>query len=220
MYLPQAPHQAGHHPSYRADGTIATGGTAQLVLPVAPFRAMLMVQNISSSTMFLEHGPSRFTATISGGIVTAVNIINAGFGYTIAPSIQFDGGFTPFVASAVWDGRGIHDANVPTGLATQGRVTGNVTYNRPARAHCVLTAGAVSSVVIDDGGFGYINPPEVIAKNNVRDPFGCAVPSATSGIILNNNGGAYYINGSSCHTEAIAIFCSTGSAAYTVEYML
>ena len=219
MYLPNTRHQGDYHPSRRADGTITTGSTPQLVLPVARTRAMLLVMNISASNMFLDHGPPRAVATISGGAVTAVTVLNAGFGYTMAPTIQFGGGFAPYVVNSVWDGRGIADANSPSGLATQGLTTGTTKYNRPAKAHFVLSGGAVSSVVIDDPGFGYVNPPEVIVKNNDLDPFGCAAPSATQGILLANNGGSYYLNGTTCHTESIAIFCTSSTSAYTVEYM-
>lgn len=215
MYLPQTAHQGGLHRSFRADGTLASTA-AQLVLPVAPFRAMLLVQNISASIMYLEHGTPRALATVSGGGVTGTTITNAGFGYTNPPSIEFKGGYLPFVANASWNGLGIHSGQAPTGIATQG-LSSNPTYNRPARAHCVLTAGAVSSIVIDDPGYGYINAPEMIFKNHDNDPFGCAVPSSTSGIVLAANGGTYLLNGTFCHTDQIALIGATG-AAFTVEY--
>lgn len=220
MFLPQASHQSGYHPGYRVDSTIVAGGTAQLILPVANSRSMMMVMNTSSNPLFLEHGPARATATISGGAVTAITVVNAGFNYTIAPTIQFDGGFGPYVANSSWDGRGLLGSPAPTGLAKQGDVSGNVQFNRPAKAHFLLSGGAISSVVIDDPGFGYVNPPEVVIKNHDFDPFGCAVPSATVGIYLPATNGYYYINGSACWTDAVALYGGTTGQTYVCEYML
>lgn len=221
MYLPGAQHQGSLHRSYRADGTLSGTNTAQLVLPVALTRCMLLVMNISANIMFLEHGPARMTVQISGGAVTGCTVKNGGFGYTKAPSIQFEGGFGPFVANATWNGLGLIGSPSPSGLATQG-ITTNPVFNRVAKGHCVLTTGVVTSVVIDDPGFGYINPPEAVLKNSNEDPFGCADPffsSANSGIALPATNGFYYINGTSCWTDAIAL-SGTSGGAFTVEYML
>jgi hypothetical protein len=144
MYLPQSQSQGGLHRAFRADGTITTGGTAQLILPVAGSRCMLMIMNTSSGAMFMEHGPIRATATISGGSVTSCTITNAGFGYTNAPSIEFSGGGNSYVASSSWNGLGLIGSNSPRGLATQGDISSNVTYNRPAKAHFVMSGGAAS----------------------------------------------------------------------------
>ena len=220
MYLPNSRHQSDNHPAFRVDGTIAAGGTAQLILPAAISRTMLMVMNTSSNNLLLEHGPARATAAVSGGKVTAVTVVNAGFNYTLAPSIQFTGGYGPYVANSSWDGRGLIGSPSPSGLANQGDVAGNVTYNRPAKAHAVLSGGAISSIVIDDPGFGYINPPEVIVKNNDLDPFGCAVPSSTVGIVLIATNGFYYINGTACWTDAVALYGGTTGQTYVCEYML
>jgi len=219
MYLPNAAHQSGLHRAFRADGTITAGGTPQLILPVAQSRSMLMVMNTSSAALFMEHGPARALATVSGGVLTAVTVTNAGFGYTNAPSVEVKGGAGPFVANSVWSGLGMHSAPTPTGLATQGDTTAP-TYNKPARVHCVLTGGAVSSVVIDDPGFGYVNPPELIFKNHDNDPFGCAVPSATIGICLPAVNGYYYINGTACWTDAIALYGGTTGQTFVCEYMV
>lgn len=221
MYLLNAYDQKGLHRSFRADGTLSGSNTAQLILPVAMSRCMLMVMNISTHTMFLEHGPPRMTVQISGGSVTGCTVTNGGFNYTKPPSIQFEGGFLPFVANATWNGLGLIGSQSPSGLATQG-ITTNPTFNRVARAHCVLTTGVVTSVVIDDPGFGYINPPEAILKNNNEDPFGCASPffgNANSGVALPATNGFYYINGTSCWTDAVSLSGTSGDA-FTVEYML
>lgn len=224
MYLPETNSQAGYHRCFRADSSLSSSA-AQLVLPVAISRCYLLIQNIGTHLMYLDHGPARLTVTMSGGKVTACTVANAGFGYTLAPTIQFHGGFTPYVAYSTWNGFGLLPAQSPTGLANQGDVSGNVTYNRPAQAHCVMSGGAVSSVVIDDGGYGYINTPEAIVINSPNDPFGCALPSSTSGIVLAAGGTAgiigsqYALNGTFCHTDQIALIGTSGDY-FTVEYAL
>lgn len=220
MYLPNTAHQQGLHRAFRADSTITTGGTAQLILPVASSRASLMVMNISSYAMYLEHGPARFLFTISGGQVTGSSIVNAGFNYTTAPEIELRGGFGPYVANSSWSGIGLNDSQAPSGLAVQGDISTNVTYNRPARAHCTISGGAVNSIVIDDEGYGYINPPMAYVKNNNFDPFGCAVPSTTSGIYLAPTDGYYLINGTTCWTDQVALYCGTSAAPFVCEYMV
>jgi len=80
-------------PVYRADGTVVSGGTAQLILPRAAPRSSIIIQNTSASdTITLEFGCARATATVSGGKVTAITVTNAGFGFTYAPSVHFLGG--------------------------------------------------------------------------------------------------------------------------------
>lgn len=221
MYLPNSQHNTGLHRAFRADGVLAGTNTPQLILPVAPSRAMFLVMNIGAHAMFLEHGPARFTATIAAGVVTAVTVTNGGFNYTLAPALQPRGGGGNFVANATWSGFGLLGSDSPTGLLPQG-TTSLPRYARPAKMHAVLTSGVVTSVVIDDGGAGYINPPEIVVKNNDRDPFGCASPfygSVNSGINLGITNGGYYINGTACWTDAISISGTAGDA-FTVEYMI
>lgn len=221
MYLPNTQAQGGLHRAFRADGAIAQTNTPQLILPVAVSRGMWMVMNISASVMFLEHGPARFTATITNSAVSAITIANGGFGYTIPPILQAAGGYLPYVANSAWDGRGLIGSQAPSGLSPQGDIQ-NPVYARPAKLRAVLTTGVVTSVVIDDGGFGYINPPEIVVENHPNDPFGCASPyfgSAHSGIYLGPDGGFYYINGTACWTDAVSI-SGTADAVFTVEYMV
>lgn len=219
MFLPNAAHQTGLHRSYRADGTL-TNSSAQLVLPVAPSRSMLMIMNCSSNAMYLEHGPARATATITSGTVTSVAIANAGFNYTYPPIVEFVGGYgdSAFVASSTWNGLGLIGSPAPNGIRVQGLSAGPI-HARVAKGLAVLSGGAVASITITDLGSGYINPPEILLTNDPRDPFGCAVPVAGTSIILNASGGAYYINGSACHTDQIALIGTSGNA-FAVEYML
>lgn len=217
MYLPNAANQKSLHKSFRADGTL-TNSSAQLILPRALSRAMLMVMNCSSNAMYLEHGPARALATITNGTVTSVAISNAGFNYTYAPIVEFVGGYGNFLASSTWNGLGLIGSDSPQGLNVQG-LSVRPTHARIAKGRAVLSGGAVASITIDDLGSGYINPPEILMTNDPRDPFGCAVPVAGTSIILNASGGAYYINGTACHTDQIALIGTSGNA-FAVEYML
>jgi hypothetical protein len=215
VHLPNTAHQVGLHRAFRADSTL-TSSAAQLVLPVAPTRSYLFVQNISGNIMYLDHGPIRISVTMSGGVVTACTVINGGFNYTLPPLIEFQGGFLPYVANSSFSGIGLHGTPSPTGLSQQGD-SAAPTYNRPAKARCILSGGAVTSIVVDDGGFGYVNAPFALIRNNDFDPFGCALPSSTSGIVLAANGGSYSLNGTFCHTDQIALIGTT-NAAFCVEY--
>jgi hypothetical protein len=205
--------------AYRADGVLANT-SPKLILPQAVSRAFLRFQNIGTNPIYLDHGCARATATLTNGVVTGLTILNAGFGLTRPPIVQFKGGGgqypTPLTASG-WDGRGQID-NWPTPSGVNVLVTPPV-YSRIAKATAVLTSGAVSSFVISDGGAGYLYPPEVMLTNDPLDPFGCADPSAGggSGMIL-NTGNTYELNGTFCHTDAVAVFAAAGSASYYLEY--
>lgn len=217
MYLPNAQHQTGLHRSFRADGTL-TNSSAQLVLPVAMSRAMFMIMNCSASTMYLEHGPARATSTITSGTVTGTTITNAGFGYTYPPMVEFVGGYGNYVASSTWNGLGLIGSASPQGVRVQG-LSVRPTHARVAKGTAVLSGGAIASITIDDLGAGYINPPEILLTNDPRDPFGCAVPVAGTSIILPASGGFYYVNGTACFTDQVALIGTT-SSAFVAEYML
>ena len=223
MYLPNAAGQSGVHRAFRADGSLTSSVLPQLILPQALSRCQLMIMNTSAAGMFMEHGPPRANATITAGVVTAVTVLNGGFNFTLPPTVQFLGGagqgtgvlqgYADFIANSSWNGRGLIGSVSPTG-------TSAVTA-RPAVARAVLTANAVTSIVIDDGGAGYINPPEVLLINDPRDPFGCANPATGggSGLILAPSGGSYYLNHTAMWTDAIALFGTAGSTFFC-EYMI
>ena len=148
-------------PVYRADGKIASGGTAQLILPRAAPRSSLLLQNTSSSdTLYFEFGGARATATLSNGAVSSFTITNAGFGYTYPPSVHFLGG-----------GNTLNGRDLGVGYPNQAAPSNYAT------AHCVLTSGAVSSIVIDNPGSGYDIAPYILLLNDPNDNFGAAVPS-------------------------------------------
>lgn len=201
--------------TFDASGTIAAGGTPQLILPEAKSRGYLCIQNISGQVLMLEFGSARATCTISDGQVTAVTVTNAGFGFTIAPTIEFLGG-------------GIYGQNGMYGFNSTNFVgVGDVGYpapSRPAKAHCVMGASAVSglqvnSIVIDDPGASYITAPKVFIHNSLLDPVGAALPSASVGFLLPANGGNIWFDGSSCPTDQIAVYGGTNSQGYTCKYL-
>jgi hypothetical protein len=77
-------------------------------------------------------------------------------------------------------------------------------------AHAVLTTGAVSSIVVDDGGTGYVVAPYVFIVNSDLDPNGCAIPAiGTAGVQL-NSGGSLFFNGTTCPTDSISVIGTSG----------
>jgi len=188
-------------PIYRADGTIAAGGTPQLILPRAAPRSSIIIQNTSTSdTIYLEFGCARATATVSGGKVTAVTVTNAGFGFTYAPSVHFLGGGNLLNGRDL--GVGYPNQNAPSNYAT---------------AHCVLSGGAISSIVIDNPGSGYDCAPYVQLLNDPNDNYGCAVPSATVGYKL-TAGSVFRESYNVVTTDTIAVYGGTTGDSWFCMY--
>ena len=208
MQLIGAGNQAKFIPLYCADGSIAAGGTAQLVLPQTPSRALLKLQNLSAGPLWFEFGSARATATITSGAVTSISVTNGGFNFTRPPIVLFSGGGyqgnTSFLGLNQPGGEG------PNSSIVAGRV---------AKAHAVLTGSAVSSIVIDDPGAGYAIAPYVFIANDRLDPYGCAAPSATSGMLLSSNSAPYILNGTSCFTDAVAAFGATTGQNFLCRWM-
>lgn len=195
---------------FDASGTIASGGTAQLLLPVARTRSSLIIENISDTNMYVEFGGARATATLSGATVASCSVTNAGIGYSRPPIITFLGGLLN------------NQQSNPT-YAIQGLPDWFAPPN-PAQARCVMSGSApnqtIGSIVIDNPGSGYAYPPYVLITNDPLDPYGAAVPSATVGMLLLANGGSYTPNGSVCTTDQISIYCASSSKAFTCKYSL
>lgn len=194
---------------YDASSTITSGGTAQLIVPEARERTSWVFVNNSDTNMFLEFGAARATATLTSGAISSLSVINAGFGYSIAPNIEFFGG-----------AYGTPTQITPTS-ALQG-LPDYVSPNNAAKAHCVMAGSApnmtVSSIVVDNPGSCYAYPPFVLLTNNHTDPFGCAVPSASVGLLQAASGGSYTNNGTICVTDQIAVFCSASGKSFTFKF--
>ncbi len=210
MQLPNTRGQQQRDFTYDASGTIAAGGTAQLIVPEHKSRSYFLFENTSDTDMYLEIGGPRATATISNGKVTSIAVANAGFGFTEVPLILFLGG-----GNTGWN------MSNPT-LNSPGQPTWPAPA-KPAQAHCVMTGSApnksIASFVVDDGGSGYVNAPYVFISNSENDPFGCAVPSSGVGLLIKANGGSYTNNGIACTTDAISVYCATTSKSYTFKFM-
>lgn len=195
---------------YDASGVIASNTTPQLVLPVQLSRSSLIVQNISTHDMYVTVGAPPATCTLSNGAVSTVTAGNAGYGYSIAPTVHFYGGCNA------------NRSSYPTNA-----LPGTPDYPSPssvASAHCVMTGTApnmtISSIVVDSGGSGYAYPPFIFLKNNVLDPFGFSIPSTTNGIRLISAGGSYTSNGSICTTDQIGLVGTTTNDPFTVKFSL
>jgi hypothetical protein len=188
-------------PVYRADGYLAAGGTPQLILPRAAPRSSILIQNTSASdAITIEFGCARATATISGGKVTAITVTNPGFGFTYAPNVHFLGGGNPLNGRDL--GVGYPNQDAPSNYAA---------------AHCVLTNGAISSIVIDNPGSGYTSAPYVQLLNDPNDDYGCAVPSSTSGYRL-APGQTLYQAFNVVTTDSVAVFGATAGDSWFCQY--
>jgi hypothetical protein len=213
MYLFNSWGQSGFHRAFRADGTITTGNTAQLLLPERKSTSMLLVMNISANPAFLEIGSARATSALTNGTVSSITVTNGGFGFTVPPDIILMGGAQSRV--------GVTSSLVTAGMPGQD-APGTFSTGRPAVARAVLTGGVVTSIVVTDPGAGYLWPPYVLITNSQNYPFGCASPyfaSTFSGIYLAPGGGSYYVNGTACPTDPLAIASATSGGAFTVKWM-
>lgn len=183
------------------DGTIAAGGTAQLVLPIQPRRAFLEIQNISTDILSVGIGPAKATATITSGRVASVAVDNGGIGYAVTPQVLFQGGIID----------GYYDLAPPA-------YAPNYPF-RPAIAQAVLSGGAVNAINVSDGGGGYLVAPLVYLYNPAPNLGGGAfLPSGTAGIQLDVGGSVTYDVG--CPWSAVAIWGATTGQAYTCRVLL
>lgn len=183
-------------------GTIAAGGTSQLLLPYQPTRSYFLFQNISDTAMYLGVGAPTATASLSSGKVSSVSVVNGGFGFTYPPKVKFYGGSVAVVGPA--DSLGSQWGNAPADAAV---------------AVANLSGNAVNTITVQNGGSGYLVAPYVYLEQDPRDPFGCTNPSATSGIQI-NAGGSYIMDASTVTTDPIAVFCATISKAFTCKVVL
>jgi hypothetical protein len=218
---------------YRADGAIATGGTAQIVLGRSMSRSHLFFQNLSSGALYLEIGTGAATATITNGAVSSVAVTNVGFGFSKPPLVRFFGGGNAF-GNTSYTGLSQPGGPAPNSVASlagSSQPTGVV-----AKAHCVMTGSApnmsISSIVLDQsdgggehhggapiGGKGYVIAPYVAIINSDLDPNGAAVPSLGVGFLIQPGGGNLYYNGTTCPTDPVAVWGATTSQAYLCRWL-
>lgn len=194
--------QRGTYPLYDASGVITTGNTAQLVLPVRLSTSSLILQNLSSGSLYVDIGAARATATITSGVLTSVAITNAGFGFTRPPLVEFLGGGNDGNSSNL-------GLNQPTGMSP----------SNPATGRCVLTGTAVTSIEIDNPGSGYVIAPYCFIYNDPLDPYGVVIPSSSSGFVMPSGAGPIAWNGTTCPTEAVSIIGATTSQPFLCKWM-
>lgn len=201
-------HQVVLHELFDASGTV--GATSTLALPLSMSRDMLLIANTGSTTLAVEFGPARATCTVVSGAVSTVTVGNAGQNYSYPPIVEFLGGGDPPV--------GTYGKAGFLGIGQDG----GPSPSKPATAHCVMTGTApnlsVSSVVIDDGGAGYVCPPYVYLRNDQRDPNGVAIATVAGGIPLIANSAPLRFDGSFVPTDAISIISSAAGGTYCLKY--
>lgn len=196
MHLANARNQPALTQIFSFDGTITSGGTAQLLLPQQPTRCYFFIQNLASQILTVGVGPAKATAALTNGAVSSVSVANAGVGYTIPPKVMFFGG----VVSG--------DLSTVPGKPQNGRV---------AQAVASLTGSALNAITVSDGGAGYVVAPDVLLYNPVPDLGGGAfLPSATAGITLQQYGTLVFEN-SFVPTDAVAVFGATTSNAFVCK---
>ena len=193
---------------YDYDGTIATGGSAQLALPRRKSCSHLIVINNSTGLLMIQFGVRRAVATLTNGGVTGVSVPDAGFGFVYTPVVYFGGGG---IADDPTQGVGVTMPDWPSPF-------------NPASGRAVMSTSAlgglqISSISIDSGGTNYTAPPYVFIRADRRDATGVGIPSATAGFPIQANGGSYYVNGTSCPTSAISIWGATTGQSYAVKWM-
>jgi len=163
------------------------------------------MQNISDTDMYIKFGSAKAHAVLTADVVTSVVVDDAGFGFTLPPTIQFLGG-----GGIGWnysDGRNTGSTSpfCPNNFATGVAVL----------ASSSIAGSKVNSITVLNGGAKYKQAPYVSIMNNFNDPMGCGIASATSGVWLNAGGGAWTQNGTMCPTDPISIFCATNAKAFT-----
>jgi hypothetical protein len=192
---------------FDASGTIIAGGTAQLLLPQRKSCSHLVIVNNSTGALVVQFGVLPGIATLTGGVVSSVSVPDAGFGFKAAPDIEFLGGGA---------------SNDPTTFGAT--MPGWPAPFNPARGIAVMgtsTLGGlqINSISVTFGGSGYLAPPYVMIRPRRTDPTGVGIPSAAAGIPLTASGGSYSINGTSCPTDAIAIWGATTSQAFACKWL-
>ena len=211
MHLPNTRGQIFRDQLFDASGTIASGGTAQLLLPERRSTSLLLFQNISDTAMFIKFGSARATASITNGVVTSIAVTDGGAGFTYKPNIQLLGG-------------GVKGWNTNDGGNVGCGQPGYMPPDSVACATAVMSGVSpnmsVNTITVDYGGSGYGAAPYVFITNSLRDPNGYAIASATSGIQLPANMTTpFLLNGTACPTDPIPIFCATTGKAFTCNWM-
>ena len=103
--------------------------------------------------------------------VQAVNIINSGFGYTVAPSVIFNGGGGKDASAIATIGDGvIQNVNIINGGSGYvGFVTVSFVgiASLPAEGRAIIENGSIKTIVLSNTGYGYTQPPSVAISSPI-----------------------------------------------------
>jgi hypothetical protein len=102
-------------------------------------------------------------ATITGGVITAITVVNPGSGYSSAPTVAITGDGTGATATCTVVGGGIIGINITapgSGYTTAPTLT--ITGDGSgATAVAVLSPSSLSGVTVVNGGTGYVFAPNI-----------------------------------------------------------
>ena len=108
--------------------------------------------------------------------VQGVQIINSGFGYTVAPVVSFNGGGGGGAQATATIGDGIIGIVTVTSGGSGYSTTPNVTFvgiaSTSAKGTAILINGSVSEIRITDAGLGYTSVPQIIIDPPFSSGFG------------------------------------------------
>lgn len=198
--------ESGFLNTFDYSGSIATGGTPQLIVPRVLSRSYFCFENTSDTDMRITYGPATVVPTITSGVLASVAVTNAGFGYTKKPLVRILGGGTwnPAIPSGIAAGLG---AQAPTSQAA---------------ATAVLSSDTIGSITVDVPGSGYSNTavqrPYVWLEWDPQDPYGCKAPSATVGFLIRPGGSMTWESSIIC-TEPFAVYGATTGKTFECKVM-
>jgi hypothetical protein len=135
------------------DGTVTTGGTAQLLLPQQPGRTFLAITNLAAAdTLFVGFGPARATPSLSGGSIASIAVTQGGVGYTVPPQVVIMGGI-------------VAGDYVTTPGSSKSNITSQSYLGTLATAVATLSSGAVNAINVSNPGSGYLVAPLIYLQN-------------------------------------------------------
>lgn len=206
MKLSGSANQQMRHYLYRADGTITSGGNAQVVLGQSMARSLLYIENTSTGDLWLEIGTAFAHCAITSGAVTSVTVDNAGLGFSTAPNIRFLGGGNT-VTLGGYGGlaqvNGAAPASVASAVCNMSGTAPNMT---------------VSTISVISGGSGYVRAPYVQIVNDDLDPNGGAAPALNTGIVLPTKTSIRF-DATVCPTDPVSLWSATTGSQFVVRYM-
>lgn len=221
MKLVGARGQLGGDPVFSSTVTIGSGGGSFLVLPNQLARSFLEISTPSSSAVgYIAMGAGEATATLTGGVVSSITVVDGGFGYTLPPTVTILGGGNG--GNPTYIGATSDPLSTTPGFPTPGTEPPALTPSgAQATATATISGGGINAITVTYGGSGYVSAPYVWITNNLNDPNGCANPnrgSAATGRVVTSGNPLYY-NGTDCPTSPVAIYCATSGAVFLVKWM-